>query len=155
MADTIRFSSTMTKISSNIKKEDVYVCFTLKILEDSSVRTFPGQFHTIDLSVFDSIATNDVFNKINIPAEDYNIEYKINLGDLEFNAKLESINANIKHSKDGTAYTEYNLNFVKSLDKEVDTKLSYFLKLKETDEEGKKHLKWIDTIMTEVDDTVA
>ena len=152
MADTIRFSSTMTKISSNIKKEDVFVCFTLKVLEDSSVRTFPGQFHTIDLSVFDSMATNDVFNKINIPAEDYNIEYKIDLGDLEFNAKLESINANVKHTKDGTAYTEYNLNFVKSLDKDVDTKLSYFLKLKETDEEGKKRIKWIDTTMTEVED---
>ena len=152
MADTIRFSSTMTKISSNIKKEDVFVCFTLKVLEDSSVRTFPGQFHTIDLSVFYSMATNDVFNKINIPADDYNIEYKVNLGDLEFNAKLESINANVKHTKDGTAYTEYNLNFIKSLDKDVDTKLSYFLKLKETDEEGKKRIKWIDTTMTEVED---
>lgn len=152
MADTIRFSSTMTKISSNIKKEDVFVCFTLKVLEDSSVRTFPGQFHTIDLSVFDSMATNDVFNKINIPTDDYNIEYKVNLGDLEFNAKLESINANVKHTKDGTAYTEYNLNFIKSLDKDVDTKLSYFLKLKETDEEGKKRIKWIDTTMTEVEE---
>ena len=81
MADTIRFSSTMTKISSNIKKEDVYVCFTLKVVEDTSVRTFPSQFHTIDLSVFDSIATNDVFNKINIPAEDYNLTYKINLSE--------------------------------------------------------------------------
>jgi hypothetical protein len=38
------------------------------------------------------------------------------------------------------------------LDKDVDTKLSYFLKLKETDEEGKKHIKWIDTTMTEVDE---
>ena len=145
MADTIRFSSTMTKISSNIKKEDVYVCFTLKVVEDTSVRSFPGQFHTIDLGVFDSIANNDVFNKINIPAEDYNLTYKVNLGELEFNAKLESIN-------EGTAFTEYNLNFIKSLDKDVDTKLSYFLKLKETDEEGKKRIKWIDTTMTEVDE---
>lgn len=151
MADTIRFSSTMTKISSTIKKEDVFVSFTLKVLEDSSVRTFPGQFHTIDLSVFDSMATNDVFNKINIPADDYNITYKVNLGDLEFDAKLESLNATVKHTKDGTAYTEYNLNFVKSLDKDVDTKLSYFLKLKETDEEGKKRIKWIDTTLTEED----
>jgi hypothetical protein len=100
MADTIRFSSTMTKISSNIKKDDVYVCFTLKVQEDSSVRTFPGQFHTIDLGVFDSIATNDVFNKINIPADDYNLDYNINLGGLEFGAKLDSINATIKHTKD-------------------------------------------------------
>lgn len=151
MADTIRFSSTMIKISSTIKKEDVFVSFTLKVLEDSSVRTFPGQFHTIDLSVFDSMATNDVFNKINIPADDYNITYKVNLGDLEFDAKLESLNATVKHTKDGTAYTEYNLNFVKSLDKDVDTKLSYFLKLKETDEEGKKRIKWIDTTLTEED----
>ena len=152
MADTIRFSSTMTKISSNIKKEDVYVCFTLKVVEDTSVRSFPGQFHTIDLGVFDSIANNDVFNKINIPAEDYNLTYKVNLGELEFNAKLESINASVKHTKEGTAFTENNLNFIKSLDKDVDTKLSYFLKLKETDEEGKKRIKWIDTTMTEVDE---
>jgi hypothetical protein len=149
MADKIRFSSTMTKISSNIKKEDVYVFFTLKVVEDTSVRTFPSQFHTIDLGVFDSIANNDVFNKINIPADDYNLSYKIKFDELEFSAKLESINATVKHTKDGTAYTEYNLNFVKSLDKEIDTKLSYFLKLKEADEEGKKHIKWIDTTMTE------
>jgi hypothetical protein len=38
------------------------------------------------------------------------------------------------------------------LDKDVDTKLSYFLKLKETDEEGKKRIKWIDTTMTEVNE---
>ena len=149
MADKIRFSSTMTKISSNIKKEDVYVFFTLKVVEDTSVRTFPSQFHTIDLGVFDSIANNDVFNKINIPADDYNLSYNIKFDELEFGAKLESINATVKHTKDGTAYTEYNLNFVKSLDKEIDTKLSYFLKLKEADEEGKKHIKWIDTTMTE------
>ena len=149
MADKIRFSSTMTKISSNIKKEDVYVFFTLKVVEDTSVRTFPSQFHTIDLGVFDSIANNDVFNKINIPADDYNLSYNIKFDELEFSAKLESINATVKHTKDGTAYTEYNLNFVKSLDKEIDTKLSYFLKLKEADEEGKKHIKWIDTTMTE------
>ena len=154
MADTIRFSSTMTKISSNIKKEDVYACFTLKVIEDSSVRTFPGQFHTIDLGVFDSVATNDVFNKINIPAEDYNISYKITFGGLEFGAKLESINATVKHTKDGSAYTEYNLNFIKSLDKDIDTKLSYFLKLKEADEEGKKHIKWIDTAMEEDEGTL-
>ena len=149
MADKIRFSSTMTKISSNIKKEDVYVFFTLKVVEDTSVRTFPSQFHTIDLGVFDSIANNDVFNKINIPAEDYNLSYNIKFDELEFGARLESINATVKHTKDGTAYTEYNLNFVKSLDKEIDTKLSYFLKLKEADEEGKKRIKWIDTTMTE------
>lgn len=154
MADTIRFSSTMTKISSTIKKDDVYVGFTLKIVEDTSVRTFPGQFHTIDLGVFDSVATNDVFNKINIPAEDYNIGYNINLGGLEFGAKLESINATIKHTKDGTAFTEYNLNFIKSLDKDIDTKLSQFLKLKETDEEGKKKIKWIDTVMEEDEGTL-
>ena len=154
MADTIRFSSTMTKISSNIKKEDVYVFFTLKVVEDTSVRTFPSQFHTIDLGVFDSIANNDVFNKINIPAEDYNLSYNIKFDELEFGARLESINATVKHTKDGTAYTEYNLNFVKSLDKEIDTKLSYFLKLKEADEDGKKRIKWIDTTMTEDDGVI-
>lgn len=154
MADKIRFSSTMTKISSNIKKEDVYVFFTLKVVEDTSVRTFPSQFHTIDLGVFDSIANNDVFNKINIPAEDYNLSYNIKFDELEFGARLESINATVKHTKDGTAYTEYNLNFVKSLDKEIDTKLSYFLKLKEADEEGKKRIKWIDTTMTEDDGVI-
>lgn len=149
MADKIRFSSTMTKISSNIKKEDVFICFTLKVVEDTSVRSFPSQFHTIDLGVFDSIAANDVFNKINIPAEDYNLTYNIKFDELEFGARLESINATVKHTKDGNAYTEYNLNFIKSLDKDIDTKLSCFLKLKETDEEGKKQIKWIDTTMTE------
>lgn len=54
----------------------------------------------------------------------------------------------------GSAYTEYNLNFIKSLDKDIDTKLSYFLKLKEADEEGKKHIKWIDTVMEEDEGTL-
>jgi hypothetical protein len=35
------------------------------------------------------------------------------------------------------------------LDKDIDTKLSTFLKLKEADEEGKKRIKWIETVMTE------
>lgn len=151
MPDNIRFSSTMTKISSTIKKDDVYVSFTLKVVEDTSVRSLPNQFHTIDLGVFDKNASNDVFNKINIPAEDYSITYDVTLGDMGFKAKLESINATVKRTKDGTAYTEYNLNFVKPLEKDVDTRLSYFLKLKETDEEGKKRIKWVATTLDEVD----
>ena len=152
MSDTIRFSSSMTKFKIGIKKENIFACFSLKILEDTTVRTFPSQFKSIDLGVFDHMACNDMFDKINIPLDSYNLHYNIELGDLEFNAKLESLSAVIKRTKADVPFTEYTLNFIKEIDKEIDPKLSHFLKLKEEDPEtGKKKVKWIDTTMTEGD----
>ena len=139
MSETIRCQATMTKFNVNVKKEDIWTCFSLQVMEDTSVRTFPRQFNRIDLGVFDSVANNDVFDKINVPCDDYNLQYTMDFEDLQFDVKLESISAAIKHTKTGTPYTVYNLNFVKEIEKEVDLKLASFVKYKEEDpESGKK-----------------
>lgn len=152
MADKIMFQSTMTKFNVNVKKENIYTCIGLQLVEDSSVRGFPPQFHSVDLGVFDHMASNDVFDKINIPFNDYNIKYDVTFGDTTFTAKIENIAACIKHTKDGTPYTVYNINLVKEIDKDVDTKLSTYLKYKETDDEGKKKIKYFMTTLAEVEE---
>lgn len=148
--ETIKFSGTMTKFNVNVKKDNIYTCFSVQVVEDSSVRTFPRQFNRIDLSVFDSVAQNDVFDKINVPCEEYNLQYKVNFENLEFEAKLESINAAIKRSKTDVPYTTYTLNFVKEIDKNVDLQLASFVKYKEEDPEtGKKVVKYFSIDMEE------
>lgn len=139
--ETIKFSGTMTKFNVNVKKDNIYTCFSVQVVEDSSVRTFPRQFSRIDLGVFDSVAQNDVFDKINVPCEDYNLQYKVNFENLEFDAKLESISAAIKRKND-VPYTTYTLNFHKEIDKNIDLQLASFVKYKEEDPEtGKKVVK--------------
>lgn len=150
MADKIGFQSTMTKFNVNIKKDNIFTCFSLQVVEDSSVRSFPGQFKSIDLGVFDSMANNDVFDKINIPCDDHNLNYEMEFGELTFTAKLESINAVIKRTKNDTPFTVYNLNFIKEIDKDVDPKLGTFVKYKEVDEDGKKKIKYFITSMNEI-----
>lgn len=148
MSEKIRYSATMTKFNVNVKKDNIYSCFSLQVLEDSSVRTFPRQFNRIDLGVFDSVANNDVFDKINVPCEVYNLKYVMQYEGLEFEVKLESISANIKKTKTDVPYTVYNLNFVKEIDKDIDLKLAQFVKYKEEDvETGKKVVKYFSVEM--------
>lgn len=150
MSEKITSSVTMTKFNVNVKKDNIYTCFTLQVCEDTSVRTFPRQFTRIDLSVFDSVANNDVFDKINVPCDEYNLNYNITYDTLNFDAKLESINAVVKKTKEGVPYTVYNLNFVKEIEKDIDVKLATFVKFKEEDvETGKKKLKYFSIEMTE------
>lgn len=145
--EKIMFSATMTKFNVNVKKENIFTCFSLQVVEDTSVRSFPRQFKTINLDVFDHMAHNDVFDKINIPCADYMVEWDMAFGETEFTAKLENISANVKRTKDGTPYTVYNLNFIKEIDKDIDVKLSCYLKQKEEDETGKKKPKLFNTVM--------
>lgn len=151
MAEKIMYSATMTKFNVNVKKDNIWTCFSLQIVEDTSVRTFPRQFSRIDLGIFDSVANNDVFDKINVPCDEYNLKYTMNYEDLQFDVKLESINAAVKHDKAGVPFTVYNLNFVKEIDKEVDLKLASFVKFKEEDPEtGKKKVKFFNVEMNEI-----
>ena len=71
--NVVRFDSVMTKFQPNIKKEDVYVMFQLKVNEDSTIRGLPQQFKKqIDLSnIFSASASNDNWDKVNIPLTDY------------------------------------------------------------------------------------
>lgn len=152
MAD-ILFDSKMTSFKFDVKKENLLTTFTLQVTEETSVRSFVKQFKYPVLDVFASTANGDIFDKISIPCSDYLVKYKMNLGDLEFEVKLENISATIRHTKDGTPYTIYNLRYVKELDKDLDPKLSTFLKVKVVDPEtGKKSDKYFNTEMTVIDE---
>ncbi len=149
MSEKIMCSVTMTKFNVNVKKDNIYSCFSLQVVEDSSVRTFPRQFNRIDLSVFDSVANNDVFDKLNIPCNEDNLQYIVDFEGLNFEAKLDSMSAVIKRKND-VPYTVYTLNFIKEIDKEVDLKLASFVKYKEEDPEtGKKKVKYFNIVMND------
>lgn len=149
MSEKIMCSVTMTKFNVNVKKDNIYSCFSLQVVEDSSVRTFPRQFNRLDLSVFDSVANNDVFDKLNIPCSEDNLQYIIDFEGLNFEAKLDSMSAVIKRKND-VPYTVYTLNFIKEIDKEVDLKLASFVKYKEEDPEtGKKKVKYFNLVMND------
>ena len=150
--NTIRFDSTMVKFSPVRKQEDVYNILQLKVVEDSSIRSLPQQFKgQIDLSnVFQPAASNDPWDKINIPVSEYRMDYTITFSDCQFEAKLENIAAAIKIDRAGVPSTEYTLTFQKELDKDLDSKLSLYLKRKEEDPEtGKKALMFYNTVLEE------
>ena len=145
----IVFDSKMTAFNVVVKKDNIFTSFNLQVVEDTSVRTFTKQFKYPELDVFAPNANADVFDKINIPTSDYLVSYDMTLGGLAFVAKLENISASIRRMKDGTPYTIYNLRYVKELDKDTDSKLSTYLKVKEIDSEtGKKKDKFFATTMT-------
>jgi hypothetical protein len=149
MSEKIMCSVTMTKFNVNVKKDNIYSCFSLQVVEDSTVRTFPGQFNRLDLGVFDSVASNDVFDKLNIPCSEDNLKYNIDFEGLNFEAKLDSMSAVIKRKND-VPYTVYTLNFIKEIDKNIDLKLASFVKYKEEDPEtGKKKVKFFNVVMNE------
>lgn len=115
--------------------------FTLKVIEDTSVRTIPSQFKgDFDTSMFNANAVNDTFNRVNIPLRQNNINYEITFAGTKFNAQLESMSANIKQKKDGTFTTTYAFTFVKELDPTVDGILASMFMVTETDDKGKTQL---------------
>lgn len=149
MAD-ILFTGKMTAFNANVPvKESAITKFTVVVTEETSVRTFPGQFKHPKMDVFDSIANNDIFDKISIPCKDYLVEYDMVFGDTAFVAKLDNLSATIKHTKDGSPFTVYTLRFVKEVEKDIDWQLSCYAKLKEENEEGKKVDKLFTCSMTE------
>lgn len=148
----IKFKAVMTKFQPIIKKDAVIVSFKLKVVEDTSIRTFPQQFRgQIDLmSLFASNATQDVWIKSSIPLSDYRMKYEMTFDQYVFDARLDQIDTTRKEAKDGTWSTEYILSFVKELDKDLDTNLSSLLKYKAIDPEtGKKITVQFDTTLVE------
>lgn len=149
MAD-ITFSGKMTSFQANAPlKESAITKFTVVVTEDTSVRTFPGQFKTPKLEVFDSMAANDLFDRISIPLKDYLVEYDMKFGDTSFTAKIENLTAVIKHTKDGAPFTVYTLRFTKEVEKDIDWQLSCYVKIKEENDDGKKVDKLFNVEMTE------
>ena len=150
MADIV-FTGKMTSFSANTPVKDSAVTkFTIVVTEDTTVRTFPGQFKHPKLDVFDSMAANDIWDKVSVPMKDYLVEYDMQCGDTKFTAKVDSLSAVIRHTKDGTPFTVYTLRFVKEVEKDIDWQLSCYLKVKEEDPEtGKKTDKLFACEMTE------
>lgn len=105
----IKFKAVMTKFQPIIKKDAVIVSFKLKVVEDTSIRTFPQQFRgQIDLmSLFASNATQDVWIKSAIPLSDYRMKYEMTFDQYVFDARLDQIDTTRKEAKDGTWSTEY------------------------------------------------
>lgn len=132
------------------KGEDIYWVLQIKVVEDTSIRTFTRQFGSdIDFNgAFDQSAVNDAWNKANFPLTDYNLEYMFTFDELRFPAKLVNLSATRKCSKDDTWSTEYILNLIADPDKDEIKKLAYFVKHKEEDPEtGKKVLMTYNTAL--------
>lgn len=137
----ITFDSILVSDKIIARGERTFKSFTLKVIEDTSVRTFIKQFHNdFDTSLFGTSAAQDDFNHINIPLQAKNISYDVNFAGIAFEAKLDSMSAAIRRKKDGTYMTTYTFTFVKELDPAVDGVISATFKNKYVDEKGKKQL---------------
>lgn len=156
--NTIRFQSTLNKFSHVKKHDDVYWQMQLKIIEDSSIRTFIPQFNgDIDFNgAFDHCAVNDVWTKMIIPLTDYKLNYVVQYNDIIIDAQLISIAAIRKETKPtgddpgGIWQTEYTLTFTCDPDKDMIKNLILYEKRKEEDlETGKKVLKQYPTVLSE------
>lgn len=147
----ITFDSMLVSDKTIARGDRTLKCFTLKIIEDTSVRTFIKQFNTdFDVSMFGINAAHDSFNHINIPLRANNISYNMTFADIAFEAKLDSVSAAIKQKKDGTYTTTYTFTFVKELDPAVDGIISATFKNKYVDEKGKKQLTQYATTLDKI-----
>ena len=91
--NTIRFDSSFTSFKLVRKGEDMFWILQAKIVEDTSIRTFPKQFHgDVDFNgAFDQSAAQDAWEKLIIPLGEYSLEYKMTFSDLVFDVKLNNL----------------------------------------------------------------
>lgn len=137
----INFEAILINDRTIVRNNNAQKCFTLKVLEDSSVRTIPQQFGSdFDTSMFHASAINDSFNNINIPLRHNNLNYNMTFAGIAFTAKLDNMKAVVRQKKDGTFTTTYTFTFVKDIDQAVDSQLSSMLLVKEVDDKGKQQL---------------
>ena len=147
----ISFESVLVSDKIITRHDHTLKCFTLKVTEDTSVRTIPQQFRTdFDVSMFSSNAAQDKFNHINIPLQADNISYNVTFAGIAFEAKIDSMSAVIKRKKDGTYMSTYTFTFVKELDPAVDGVISSTFKNKTTDAKGKKSLTLYATTLDKI-----
>ena len=101
--NTIRFDSSLTSFKLVRKGEDMFWILQAKIVEDTSIRTFPKQFHgDVDFNgAFDQSAAQDAWEKLIIPLGEYSLEYKMTFSDLVFDVKLNNLTAVRKELKEG------------------------------------------------------
>ena len=147
----ISFEAILVNDRTIVRNDNAYKCFTLKVLEENSVRVVPQQFSSdFDTSMFSASAVNDTFNRINIPLRQNNLKYTVSFAGLTFDAKLDGMSAAVKTKRDGTCSTIYTFTFVKELDPTVDGVLSSMLMVKTTDDKGKKTLTKYQTNLVKI-----
>lgn len=137
----ISFDSILIGANTIVRNDNAYKRFTLKVIEDSSIRSIPPQFkNDFAVDVFGATASDDAFNRIHIPLTAENITYHVNFSGIKFDAKIDAMSANVKQKKDGTFCTTYTFTFVKELEANIDTSLETMMLVREEDENGKKKL---------------
>ena len=147
--NTIKFNSSLSNFKLVKKGEDMFWILQMKVVEDTSIRSFPRQFQQdIDFNgAFDQSAAQDAWDKVNIPLDAYTLEYNVTFSDLSFPAKLIGISATRKELNDGGWMTEYILSLVCDPDKDMIKNIAWYVKHKEPDPEtGKKILMTYDTV---------
>ena len=154
--NTIKFNSSLSNFKLVKKGEDMFWILQMKVVEDTSIRSFPRQFQQdIDFNgAFDQSAAQDAWDKVNIPLDAYTLDYNVTFSDLSFAAKLISISATRKELNDGGWMTEYILSLVCDPDKDKIKNIAWYVKHKEPDPEtGKKILMTYDTVFEDSDNT--
>ena len=154
--NTIKFNSSLSNFKLVKKGEDMFWILQMKVVEDTSIRSFPRQFQQdIDFNgAFDQSAAQDAWDKVNIPLDAYTLDYNVTFSDLSFAAKLISISATRKELNDGGWMTEYILSLVCDPDKDMIKNIAWYVKHKEPDPEtGKKILMTYDTVFEDSDNT--
>lgn len=147
----IEFEAVLVNDKTIAREDRTLKCFTLKVTEDSSVRTVIKQFKDdFDVSMFGASAVDDGFDHVSIPLRSYNISYNMTFADIKFVAKIDGLTATVKQKKDGTFMTTYTFTFVKELEPTIDGSISAALKNKEVDEDGKKKLILYSTTLEKV-----
>ena len=138
--ETIEFTGIMIKHSPVIKKNDVFANLQIKTSEVGAIRTFVKPFQNAGVEGLSDLFKEEYlpWNKMNIPLGEYNLYYKVVFEGVEFDAKLVNIAVNNKRVKESSV-TDYLLTFDKCIE-ENDAKVSYYIKHKEEDENGKMQL---------------
>lgn len=153
--NTIRFDSSFTSFKLVRKGEDMFWILQAKIVEDTSIRTFPKQFHgDVDFNgVFDQSAAQDAWEKLIIPLGEYSLEYKMTFSDLVFDVKLNNLTAVRKELKEGGWTTEYTLDFICDPEKDMIKNIAWYVKHKEEDPDtGKKVLMTYNTVLEDLEE---
>lgn len=150
--NTIKFSSSLTSFKLVRKNEDMFWVLQAKVVENTSIRTFPKQFNgDIDFNgAFGQTAAQDAWEKLIIPVQDYSLNYKMTFSDLVFDVKLHTITAIRKELKEGGWITEYTLDFICDPEKDMIKSIAWYVKHKEEDPDtGKKVIAMYDTVLDE------
>lgn len=155
--NTITCDSFLNSFKIVKQGEDTFWMVQLKVVEETSIRTFPKQFGTdIDFrETFESCAANDTWDKVNFPVADFSLDYKLTFGDISFNATLVNISAIRKYNKKEDRWsTEYTLSLICDPEKEEIKRLMYYVKRKDVDPDtGKKVLVPFNTVLEEYENT--